>query len=283
MHVLTRGQTITGVIAALLLVCVVFSSWLIIRSSSIGGQSSTIAGPPPSWPAPITFAPSVSYNQALRLVTDMGLQPSLECPPQAGHYTPGSTLQPQPVWQPVGQKETFLQNHQLQVYPTFSAPSDWRLRLAAIQGIHVGVSQGNICPHVIYGTPPPGTIMPLSSSQSGIYVRITFTNLQTYDAALYTVSNLGLGLANICYEQAEVAAGRGPEPSWQFTGEEQMFAKTHTLTVTTTARHIQHMANAATDPCWRRFDQGTLYSHMPNKIIYVSCQYFSIIIKKSSH
>jgi len=118
-------------------------------------------------------------------------------------------------------KETFPSDHQLQISPTFSAPLDWRLKLRATPGVLKIASQWRSCPHVISGTPPPRVILPLSSNQAGNYVRITFTPSQTYDAALYAVSDLGLGLANYCYEQAELAAGRGPTPPWQFTGEEQ--------------------------------------------------------------
>lgn len=151
----SKGRIAAGVITAVLLVGIVLGSWLIIRSASVGGKGADAEGPPHG-PEPVIFAPSISYNQALRLITDMGLQPSLDCPPSAGHYTPGSTLQPQPVWQPVGQRETFSQNHQLLVSPTFSAPLDWRLRLVKIPGVQFGASQVIICPRVIYGTPLPG-------------------------------------------------------------------------------------------------------------------------------
>jgi hypothetical protein len=225
------------VVSLIISIAIVFGSWINNWSLLAGGKSGGPTGViNPLGPELVIFASSISYNQALRLVTDMGLQPSLDCPPYAGHYTPGNQLQPQPIWQPVGQRETFSETHQIWVYPTFSAPLDWRLRLVKIPGVHFGTSHVLICLHVIYGTPPPGVIMPLSSAQAGIYVRIAFARSQTYDAALYTVSDLGLGLVNYCYEQAEVAAGRGPQPSWQFTGEEQQFAGTHTLIVETGTR-----------------------------------------------
>jgi hypothetical protein len=230
----TRRLAILGALAAVLLVSVVLGSWLITRPSLIGGKGGEPSGAiTPSGADHITFAPSISYNQALRLITDLGLQPSLDCVP--GRPTPGTTEPPKPVWQPVGQKETFLSDHQLQIYPTFSAPLDWRLKLRTTPGVLKIASQWSYCPHVISGTPPPGVIMPLSSNQAGNYIRITFTTSQTYDAALYAVSDLGLGLANYCYEQAELVADRGPAPSWQLTGEEHQFAKTHVLIVKTRA------------------------------------------------
>lgn len=223
----SKRFTALSALAAVLIIGVVFISWVIVRAPSYGGKG---GGPAPD-PEPIIFAPPISYAHALRLLTDIGLQPSLECTPYAGHYTPGSTLQPQAVWQPVGQKETFSKKHQMWVSPTFSAPLDWRLRIAKIPGVQFGSASFLPCPHVIYGTPPPNVTMPLTSAQAGTYARITFTSSQTYDTALYTVSNVGLGLVNYCYELAEIAANSGTQPSWQFTGQEQQFTQTHTLVV----------------------------------------------------
>lgn len=235
MKVTPKRLALASVLAAVLLVSLVFGIGVSIQSSHLQRTPVRTGAIPYSGPTLIVFNASISYHQALRLISDVGLQPSSACFPSVGHYTPGSALQPQPVWQPVGQREIFVQTHQLWVQPTFSAPLDWRLRLEKITGVHFGTSRDLACPQVIYGTPPSGVIMPLNSAQAGSYVRVTFTKSQTYDTALYTVLNLGLGLANYCYEQAVLAAGRRPAPSWQFAGQEAMFARTHTLLVKTTA------------------------------------------------
>jgi hypothetical protein len=187
------------------------------------------------FPSPVTFAPSISYEQALRIITDLGLQPALEC--GLSRLTPGAG-QPHPQWQPMGQRAAFLSNHRLFVTSTYSAPNDWRLRLAATPGVQVGASQGSICSAVVYGTPPPGIAIPLTAAQAGTYVRVTFAQpINTYDAAIYTVINTGLALADYCYEQGlDKYAKQHQEPVWHPMGQEASFARTHTLIVTTTKR-----------------------------------------------
>ncbi len=233
MKVASKRLALASVLAAVLLVSLVFGIGFSMQSSHFQGTSVRSGSIPFIGPTPLIFRASISYQQALRVISNLGLQPSLACFPSIGHYTPGSTLQLRSVWQPVGQRETFAQIHQLWVQPTFSAPLDWRLRLEKMTEVHFGTSRYLACPHVIYGTPPIGVIMPLYSAQAGSYARVTFTTSQHYDTALYTVLNLGLGLANYCYEQAALASGRGPAPSWQPAGQEEMFTQTHTLLVKT--------------------------------------------------
>ena len=183
-------------------------------------------------PFAVAFAPSVSYEQALRLITDLGLQPSLDCVISGSMLTPGQEASPQPRWQPMGQRDTFLQEHQLRFISTLSSPADWSKRLTAISGVVKVSSPGVIyCPEVVYGTPPSGVAVPLNASQAGTYARITFAHpVDTYDTALYMVSNLGLQLADYCYEQAT------SKPPWHAVGQEQTFTTTHALTVETSKR-----------------------------------------------
>lgn len=55
----------------------------------------------------VTFAPSVPYARALRIVTDLGLQPGIFC-----SNGPATSVTP---WQPVGQRDTFGEMHRLLV------------------------------------------------------------------------------------------------------------------------------------------------------------------------
>lgn len=225
----TRRQVLLGIVAAALLMGFVLGSRLIARPSP---GSSNIMPASSFEPYPIVFAPSISYSRAIELITDMGLQPSL-MPCAAGrNYTPGSGS-PQAVWQPVGQRGTFSQTRQIFVNATFSAPYDWRLQLTKIPGVRLGHYQPLICSRVIFGTPPPGTNIPLNPSEAGTYVRVTFSPSQAYDLALYTILNLGLGLVNICYEQSRLASDKGTEPQWRFVGQEHQFAQTHELLMET--------------------------------------------------
>lgn len=220
-------MALAGIAAAILIVSIFLGSFFVHAPSPKGGSSV-----PFMYPSPVTFAPSISYEQALRIVTDLGLQPALDC--GLARLTPGAE-QVYPQWQPMGQKVTFLSDHRLFVTSTYSAPSDWRLRLRATPGVQIGVSQGSICQSVVYGTPPPGIAIPLTSAQAGTYVRVTFAHpIDTYDAALYTVVNTGLALADFCYEQDTLF--KHQELVWHPVGQGISFARTHTLIVTTTKR-----------------------------------------------
>lgn len=53
----------------------------------------------------VTFVASVSYEQALEAVTNLGLQPALYCG--------GAINNELPAWQPMGQRDTFQNSHGL--------------------------------------------------------------------------------------------------------------------------------------------------------------------------
>ena len=184
-------------------------------------------------PLGVIFASSVSYAQALRLITDLGLQPSAFC---------GSPS----VWQPVGQHDLFEQGHFLVVAPGYeTAPDDWSARLLASPGVQalkdvhpvypgdqIEATPDNFvlypCPPILTSSPPSGSPMRIGNHLS--YARVSFVAQQTYDLALYTISNLGLGLADLCYEQA---LSQGNSPIWHPMGQEHAFSTTHALIVQT--------------------------------------------------
>lgn len=147
--------------------------------------------------------------------------------------TPGTISVPQSQWQPVGQRDAFIHEHRLLV-ELASSPPDWFNRLKATPGVqNTGFldPKDYLCRTIIYGTPPPGVAVPLNATQAGTYARITFSSpLNTYDAALYTVSNLGLRLVDPCYEQALLHRGK---PLWHPMGQEQSFTSTPSLIVAT--------------------------------------------------
>lgn len=210
----------------------------------------------PKFSEAVTFATTVSYASALRIVTDLGLQPGIDC----GTATAGYAV----LWQPMSQRNTFAQKHQLLVFPA-SVPSDWLTRLMGTPGI-VGVADGRPeypeqtpvgmhagavvypCPALIAtATPHAGVPVPLDAAHAGTYARVTFAgSLDNYDAALYVVSNLGLALAKPCYDQA---LQRGTPVPWLPMGQETPFASDHALVVVTTKRF--------TSALWRQQLQAT--------------------------
>jgi hypothetical protein len=191
------------------------------------------------WPGSlaVTFAPSISYEKALRFVTEIGLQPALDCAIDVRMVTPdsGKGIVPQQLWEPVGQRENYLSKHQLLI-DTATPPADWSNRLnTSPEVLSVGFLEPSnyTCKRVVYGTPSGKTAIPLPASVAEQYVRITFNAQENYDNALYAISNEGLRLADPCYDQARL---KGQNPPWHPMGQEKTFAATHTLVVATSKK-----------------------------------------------
>ena len=198
----------------------------------------------------VTFAPHVSYEQALRIVTNLGLQPSIYC----GVLTNTGLAR----WQPMGQRETFPRDHQLFFVPGYLiAPTDWQQRLANVSGVvKVGYGEatyagepiqatspdaiGYSCPPGVAGTPPPATLTVLSAPLVDFGVVTFRKSAVSYDVALYTVANLGLALSDPCYVDA---LQQGKSPAWHSMGQEDAF--------TTTARLVVQTQNGVTSNQWQ--------------------------------
>lgn len=201
--------------------------------TNVASSNSSSSGP---WPGSlaITFSSSISYEKALRMVADLGLQPAMDCVISSTMITPapGKGIVPLRLWQPVGQKDTFIYKHQLLVDRTFP-PTDWWDRLNATPGV---TSAGflnpkyGVCKAVTYETPSPSTAIPSPGDAAGIYAHIAFSPQEKYDQALYLINNEGLRLIDPCYEQATL---QGQKPSWHPMGQEHTFSATHVFIVAT--------------------------------------------------
>lgn len=179
----------------------------------------------PTHPFYTGFTPSVSYDQALRLITDLGLQPAFDCA----------------IWQPMGQKEAFAQDHRLLVAPAYlTAPDDWLVRLQHTAGVEkvvegyltiAGINPPAFIPaDTVYTCPSEGSA-PLNAGEAGDYLHIRFASSQTtYDQALSDVVNSGLELVDPCYRQSREQGLSWP---WHPMGQEGMFAQHHALIVQT--------------------------------------------------
>jgi len=224
----------------------------------------------PSFPIScyVTFAPTVSYSQALRAVTDLGLQPILLCSPITSVQSNGQQVDAHVQWQPVGQRDAFQQSHGLVIDPTLLAdplgPHYWQTRLRdapTVVALHDAWAENEVSggggaistlPHVAlnditsakgsatYTCPPPivatsvtpTTPMLLTSGEAGAYARVSFAPTVNYDMALYAITNLGLRLADPCYETALLDPHSQTLPI-EHQGQETGFATFHTLTVAT--------------------------------------------------
>ena len=168
----------------------------------------------------ITFTNATSYQQALRMITDLGLQTSNTCAF---------------AWKPQTTGDYFSTSHALFVVSSVGAAPLWLYRLKASPNVaSVNVDTIMSCP-MEQANQQPSYIAP---GQVGTYVRVTFSSAN-YDAALNAINNLGFRLANPCYDQARA---RGKKPTWSLVGQETTFAQTRSLLLATTR------ANATT---WR--------------------------------
>ena len=167
----------------------------------------------PIYSAAITFKSATSYQQALRLVTDLGLQTWTACIPD---------------WKPEGDKDSY-QYHNLLVSSTPDGAPEWFDRLKASPEVD------SIQPNPVFNCPllrPTNSPQFLASDKTGTYVQVTFSNtVQSYDTALSAVNDLGFRLASPCYEQKH---SQGNNSTWNTAGQEDNFAKTRTLLLATT-------------------------------------------------
>jgi len=166
----------------------------------------------PAYEAQVTFAASTPFAQALRTITDPGLQTEKICIP---------------TWRPQQSSEVFSTNHTLNVVATVNSAPLWLARLKASPGV-TAVQPFSVinCPMERPDNNPPF----LGSDKAGTYLRVTFTPI-SYDTALNAVNDLGFRLANPCYEQARA---RGSKPTWTTMGQETPFAQTSMLLLATT-------------------------------------------------
>ncbi len=169
---------------------------------------------PPVYSAFISFASSMSYQQALAIVTNLGLKTFADC--QFG------------VWVSSDNKTFFANAHEMTVLATVNSAPLWFERLKATGGVQMVQPDGpHSCPLMPYDKGPKY----LPASQANTYVQVTFTGATAYATALNAVNALGFRLADPCYEQSRA---RGHKPPWQSQDQSGSFNQSHTLILATT-------------------------------------------------
>lgn len=162
----------------------------------------------------VHFSDGVSFQQAIRLLTDLGLQTFANCAFQ---------------WKPQGSSVDFSAYHQLVVAATVNSAPLWFNRLQATPGVTSLQADGpHSCPLMGYD---PNGLNRLKPDAPVTYVKATFSDGTGYDTALDGVNNLGFRLANPCYEKARAG---GDKPAWNTAGQENAFGSAHTLLLATT-------------------------------------------------
>ncbi len=178
------------------------------------GTDGKPAAPPtqPAYEAQVAFAASTPFAQALRAITDLGLQTERICIP---------------TWRPQQSSEVFSTYHTLNVVATVNSAPLWLARLQASPGV-TAIRPFSVinCPMERLDNNPPF----LGLDKAGTYLRVTFAPIG-YDTALNAVNDMGFRLANPCYEQARA---RGSKPTWTTMGQDSSYAQTHMLLLATT-------------------------------------------------
>lgn len=189
---------------------------------------------PHARPVPVLFDASVTYAEALRGMTVLGIQPALFCEYRNNSDSGNRTDLP---WLPAGQRDRFQQDQLMWVIQTITAPTDWPNKLYRLPGFHTDPSsQDAYCSEgQSSASPLPPTGAPTlltyeqALSQSGTYAYVTFAVGVDYDTALYDISNLGLRLADPCYEQSFLPHHQA-QP-WHPMGQQITFSYSHALVV----------------------------------------------------
>lgn len=169
-------------------------------------------------------------------MTDLGVQPAVFCG-YPSDVAAGKVIESK--WLPAGQRDRFQQEHRMWVVQTITG-QEW-LKIYKLSGFHTDSSSQNYgCSdgHANAGPPPPKVapdVLTLNPADNqvleplGIYAYVTFAAGVDYDTALYDVSNLGLRLADPCYEQS-LLPHQHPQ-QWHPMGQEITFSYSHALVV----------------------------------------------------
>ena len=209
---------------------------VMVVSASCGGTNGKGPSAPHISAVPVLFDASVSYADALREMTDLGVQPAVFCG-YPSDVAAGKVIGSK--WLPAGQRDRFQQEHRMWVVRTITG-HDW-LKMYRLPGFHTDSSSqsfgcsdghGNAGPPPSQGAPDVLTLNPADNQlikQIGTYARVTFAPTVTYDAALYDISNLGLRLANPCYEYS-LLPNHQPQ-TWLPMGQEITYHASNVLIV----------------------------------------------------
>lgn len=238
----SRFRHTINMLAAVVVVCVLIGSMLLVltrlhspqTSQGHPGSDQATSVLPTTSPkitfAAVAFTGATSYHQALQLVTDLGLQPTVPC--IGTQLAPDGKIGSWFWWYP--QAEGFANySHRMYVATTPLAASDWLARLHATRSVINIQTTGFVfyCPADHTGTPPPNAVIALAPQQAGTYLTVAFSpRKDSYDQALQGISNLGLRLADPCLERT----GKRPPLSYS-AGQEQKYSATRRLILATTA------------------------------------------------
>jgi hypothetical protein len=174
----------------------------------------------------VSFSGATSYTAALAEVTGIGLRLASPCAEAAIHSGDDR-------WQTylyaVGQEPSYADGSRLVVATTVLTPADWLERLWTLPGaISVDTSVVVNCPEISAGS-PLGLLR--AAPPAGQPTVLQFPAGVSYGDALQAASDLGLRLADPCYE---AALAHGDHPVWHPANQQQAYATGRSLVVAPT-------------------------------------------------
>lgn len=172
----------------------------------------------------VLFAPGVSFSQALRAVTDLGLQPVPWCLGAQWDVGAWSSSDEEPYFGPIAGGPP---GGSLGVFTTAASPAGWLPQLARLPEVLSAVNGGTHCPLVPIEAPKATTGSFLGPSGVFTPALVQFAPTVSYDQALQELMALGFALNTPC-------AGAPPASSTDPVGQEAAFATSYALRVTTT-------------------------------------------------
>lgn len=237
------------------LAVMLLSALLLLALGSCGQSSArhaTASAPRTATPSPtaqpasrsafVTFAAGIAYPSAMRIVTDLGLQPHTFCGEGVSYAPPGATEASVNWWAPEALPKAFIETQgpdigrgRLYVLRTPLAPPDWATQLAEESSV-VKVQDYTVdpsfpAPPTVNTAPPADAVQFVGEDQVDALAQVRFANPVSYEDAVVLTSQLGFRLSDPCYERAVT---NGSKPTWQPMGQEANFATSHTLVVRVT-------------------------------------------------
>jgi hypothetical protein len=215
----TEKHRWTTPLAVVLILLYLAAAWTIdaVRRRSTDAQAAAHAV--------VTFADSASYTTALAEVTSIGMRLGHPCVEGGSNDTRLAALSLVRELE-----DSFAQGHTLGVATTVLAPADWVERLWTLpHAVKVNTSAVYHCPIVSKGDNLLSRLLEVPPAERPVV--LDFPRGMAYGEALRAATDMGLRLADPCYE---AALARGDHPAWHPASQEQAYGSSGSLVVAPT-------------------------------------------------
>lgn len=208
----------TTPVALVLVLLYLAAAWTIDAVRRLPSNSQTAAN------AVVTFAGGASYTDALSELTSIGMRLSNPC--FEGAIRAGGN--PWALYPVRGQEDSYANGHTLLAATTALAPMDWVERLWTLpHAIKVDTRVISACRLIPSSLLGPLLVAPPAERPFVLH----FPSSMAYGEALRAATDVGLRLADPCYE---AALARGNHPAWHPATQQQAYGSNGNLVVAPT-------------------------------------------------